>query len=140
MKINFRAFIIFFLVGTFFCHAQQKFTLSGTITEENSNETLIGVTVIIPELNTGITTNEYGFYSITLPEGNYDVIISYLGFEDISRQIELNQNTKLDFKLKEEAEQLDEVVVTENVEKMDIRKPQMSVNTLSVATIKKTIR
>ncbi|MFX0556797.1 TonB-dependent receptor [Maribacter sp. CXY002] len=129
--------IFIFFISTIICHAQQKYTLSGSITEENSNETLIGVTVVVPELNTGITTNEYGFYSITLPEGKYNIIVSYLGFEDISRIIDLNQNTKLDFKLNEEVEQLEEVVVTENVEKMDIRKPQMSVNTLSVATIKK---
>jgi hypothetical protein len=39
---------------------QEKFTLSGTIIA-NSNETLIGVNVVIPELKTGVTTNEYGF-------------------------------------------------------------------------------
>ena len=117
--------------------AQQKFTLSGTITEENSNETLIGVTIAFPELRTGVTTNEYGFYSITLPEGEYQVLVSYLGFKEIVQNIALDKDTKIDFKLTEEAEQLEEVVVTENVEKMDIRKPQMSVNTLSVSTIKK---
>jgi hypothetical protein len=117
--------------------AQEKFTLSGTITEISSNETLIGVTIIIPELSTGATTNEYGFYSITLPEGNYQVIASYLGFKDMVQNISLDKDTKMDFQLEEEAEMLDEVVVTDNVEKMDIRKPQMSVNTLSVKTIKK---
>lgn len=117
--------------------AQQKYTLSGTITEENSNETLIGVTIAFPELRTGVTTNEYGFYSITLPEGEYQVLVSYLGFKEIVQNIALDKDTKIDFKLTEEAEQLQEVVVTENVEKMDIRKPQMSVNTLSVSTIKK---
>ena len=117
--------------------AQQKFTLSGTVSEESSNETLIGVTLAVPELRTGVTTNEYGFYSITLPEGTYDLLISYLGFKDISQRITLTNNMKVDFKLQEEAEQLNEVVVTEDVEKMDIRKPQMSVNTLSVGTIKK---
>ena len=117
--------------------AQQKYTLSGTITEENSNETLIGVTIAFPELRTGVTTNEYGFYSITLPEGEYQVLVSYLGFKEIVQNIALDKDTKIDFKLTEEAEQLEEVVVTENVEKMDIRKPQMSVNTLSVSTIKK---
>ncbi len=117
--------------------AQQKYTLSGTITEENSNETLIGVTIAFPELRTGVTTNEYGFYSITLPEGEYQVLVSYLGFKEIVQNIVLDKDTKIDFKLTEEAEQLEEVVVTENVEKMDIRKPQMSVNTLSVSTIKK---
>lgn len=117
--------------------AQQKYTLSGTIIEEDSNETLIGVTVAFPSLGTGVVTNEYGFYSITIPEGEYQIIISYLGFEEIRQSIDLDSNTKIDFKLAEAAEQLDEVVVTENVEKMDIRKPQMSVNTLSVETIKK---
>tara|TARA_R110000765_G_scaffold64691_3_gene125747 strand:+ start:2248 stop:4644 length:2397 start_codon:yes stop_codon:yes gene_type:complete len=116
---------------------QEKFTLSGTISENSSNETLIGVTVSIPELKTGVTTNEYGFYSITLPKGTYSVLISYLGFKDVLQEINLNENRRIDYLLEEEAEQLEEVVVTENVEKMDIRKPQMSVNTLSIGTIKK---
>ncbi|HEA79958.1 MAG TPA: carboxypeptidase-like regulatory domain-containing protein, partial [Maribacter sp.] len=131
-------FILFSLLCfSFNSWGQQKFTLSGSISESSSNETLIGVTVAIPELNTGVTTNEYGFYSITLPEGTYTVLISYLGFEDIIQEITLTENKRIDYLLKEEAEQLDEVVVTENVEKMDIRKPQMSVNTLSIGTIKK---
>src|SRR6056297_2524111 len=117
--------------------AQQKFTLSGTITEESSNETLIGVTVAFPTLGTGVVTNEYGFYSITVPKGEYEVLVNYLGFEDIVRCINLNSNTQIDFKLAEVAEHLDAVVVTQDVEQMDIKKPQMSVNTLSVKTIKK---
>ncbi|SHK28328.1 TonB-dependent Receptor Plug Domain [Maribacter aquivivus] len=134
-------YLPFILISLFcFCLSswgQQKYTLSGSIAESSSNETLIGVTVAIPELSTGVTTNEYGFYSITLPEGTYTILISYLGFEDILQEITLTENKRIDYLLEEEAEQLEEVVVTENVEKMDIRKPQMSVNTLSVGTIKK---
>lgn len=137
MKVLLPILIILFLSLSHTIQGQQKYTLSGTISEVSSNETLIGVTVAIPELKTGVTTNEYGFYSITLPEGTYTVLISYLGFEDITQQITLTENRRKDFLLSEEAEQLEEVVVTENVEKMDIRKPQMSVNTLSVGTIKK---
>ena len=51
--------------------AQDKFTLSGSIIDIASNETLISVNILIPELQTGTITNEYGFYSITLPKGNY---------------------------------------------------------------------
>ena len=120
-----------------FSFAQQKFTISGTVTEASSNETLIGVTIAVPELRTGVTTNEYGFYSITLPEGNYRLQVSYLGFQTISQDFELNTNRQVNFQMIEEAEQLDEVVVTEDVEKMDVRTPQMSVNALSVETIKK---
>ncbi|MEX0289790.1 MAG: carboxypeptidase-like regulatory domain-containing protein, partial [Flavobacteriaceae bacterium] len=130
---------LFFLLLLFFgnLYAQQKFTLSGTIVEASSNETLIGVTIAVPELRTGVTTNEYGFYSLTLPEGEYRVQISYLGYQDIVSTISFTQDQKIDFKLAEKAEQLDEVVVTENAEKMNIRKPQMSVSTMAVQTIKK---
>ena len=118
-------------------YAQQKFTISGTVREAVSNETLIGVTIAVQDLRTGTTTNEYGFYSITLPQGEYNLIISYLGFQEINRSISLKNDIKLNFNLQEEAEQLDEVVVTEDVERMDVRKPQMSVNALAVQTIKK---
>ena len=117
--------------------AQQKYTLSGTVFEASSNETLIGVTILIPELSTGVTTNEYGFYSITLPRGEYQIQVSSLGFQDIVQTISLSSNQRMNFRMEEEAEELEEVVVTENVEKLDIRKPQMSVNTMKVETIKK---
>lgn len=128
---------LFLFIFSFFSFSQQKYTLSGTISEASSNETLIGVTIVVPELQTGATTNEYGFYSITLPEGEYQILVNYLGFKDVVQTIALSQNQKINFQLVEAAEQLDEVVVTEDVEKMDIRTPQMSVNTMSIETIKK---
>ncbi|MBT9188503.1 TonB-dependent receptor [Zobellia russellii] len=126
-----------FLLCFFNSFAQRQYTLSGTISEDSSNETLIGVAIVFPELETGVTTNEYGFYSITLPEGTYQLLVSYLGFQDVVKTVTLDANKKMNFQLMESAEQLQEVVVTEDVEKMDVRKPQMSVNSLSVGTIKK---
>ena len=117
-------------------NAQEKFTLSGAITDEINGETLIGVNIIINELKTGTTTNEYGFYSITLPKGNYTVTISYLGFDDKVENIILEQNIRKNFILKESNVQLNEVVVTENPYKINIKKPEMSANKLSIATIK----
>lgn len=117
-------------------NAQEKFTLSGAITDEINGETLIGVNIIINELKTGTTTNEYGFYSITLPKGNYTVTISYLGFDDKVDNIILDQNIRKNFILKESNVQLNEVVVTENPYKINIKKPEMSANKLSIATIK----
>ena len=116
--------------------AQQKFTISGTISEAASNETLIGVSLVVPELRTGVTTNEYGFYSLTLPKGNYEIQISYLGFKDIRQTISLDKDLKINFQLEEQAEVLEEVTLTEDVEKLNIRKPQMSVNALAAQTIK----
>ena len=125
------------LLSVFSSFAQEKFTLSGTIIDANSNETLIGVNVVIPEVKTGVTTNEYGFYSITLPKGIYSVQISYLGYQNIEESINLNQNTKNNFNLYSNETALKEVVITGNKTKIDIKKPEMSVNKLSISAIKK---
>ena len=117
--------------------SKQKFTLSGSITDINSNETLIGVNIVIPELKTGVTTNEYGFYSITLPKGNYTIQVSYLGYQTIEENIDLNLNTKNNFKLLNNETVLKEVVITDKKNKSNVKTPEMSVNKLSMNTIKK---
>lgn len=127
---------IFFFLVLSFLNAQERFTLSGTVTEVSSNEALIGVSIVIPSLQTGVTTNEYGFFSLTLPAGTYEIQVTSLGYRDLFETVVFDRDKKINFKLSEEAEALEEVVVTENVEKLNIRKPQMSVNTLSVQTIK----
>jgi len=129
--------IFLLLLFTLYSYSQEKFTISGTITDDNSNETLIGVNISIPELKTGVTTNEYGFYSITLPEGNYTIQIGYLGFQNVEEKIQLSKNSKKNFKLQSSELQLDEVVVTNNKKSINIKTPEMSVNKLSIATIKK---
>ena len=115
---------------------QEKVTLSGVISDANNNETLIGVSVYVSELNIGAYTNEYGFYSITLPKGNYTIQVSYIGFETFSEKLEINQNVKKNFSLKEGKQELKEVVITENAYKTNIKKPEMSVNKLAITTIK----
>jgi len=116
--------------------SQEKFTLSGIITDQSSNETLIGANIIIPSLQTGTTSNEYGFYSITLDKGEYEFQISYLGFKSIVQNINLDKDQTKNFKLVEDSESLDEIIIIEDVEKLNIRKPQMSLNSLSINTIK----
>lgn len=128
--------ILLLLISTCTIWSQAKFTLSGSITEKSSNETLIGVAIVFSEINTGIVTNEYGFYSITLPEGTYELQISFLGFESITQTITLNEDKTLNFQLNEALESLDEVVIKQDIEQLNIKKPQMSVNALSASTIK----
>lgn len=131
--ISFLFFILFFTTS----FSQEKFTLSGTIMDVNTNETLIGVNIVIPELKTGVTTNEYGFYSITLPQGNYTIQISSLGYQTIEEYIELNQSTKKNHKLFGNETVLKEVIITDNRTKTDIKRAEMSVNKLSISAIKK---
>lgn len=128
--------VLLLLLMPLWVSAQEKYTLSGVVTDRSSNETLIGVNIIFPELQTGTITNEYGFYSITLPKGEYNIQISYLGFTSISEMVSLVENKNINYKLSESSESLDEVIITENVEKLNIKKPQMSVNSLAIGTIK----
>ena len=136
LKSTFLTTSLVIFLFSFSTFGQQKYTLSGTISEQSSNETLIGVAIIFPEIEKGVVTNEYGFYSITLPEGRYKLQISYLGFQDIIREITINSTKKMNFQLVETSEVLDEIIITEDVEKVSIRKPQMSLNKLTAGTIK----
>lgn len=134
----FKNILIFISLLTFTnAFSQEKFTLSGTITDATTGETLIGVNVLVPTLQTGTITNEYGFYSITLAEGTYEVIYSSVGFKDIKQQVSLTEKIQLNLELEEDLEQLTEIVITADNEKLNIKKPQMSVNTLNSNTIKK---
>ena len=130
-------FILFFIfLCTYSSFSQEKFTVSGTISDENSNETLIGVTIYIPSLRMGTTTNEYGFYSITVPKGEHSIEVSYVGFESKTETISVTQNLKKSFSLGISNRNLEEVVITET-SRSNIRKAEMSVNKLSIETIKK---
>jgi hypothetical protein len=117
--------------------SNQKYTLSGTVYDAKSNETIIGVNVYIIELKTSTTTNEYGFYSITVPEGNYNVQVSSMSFQTLTESINLNKNTKNNFKLMGNEQQLQEVIIINDKKATNIRKAEMSTNKLSIATIKK---
>jgi hypothetical protein len=125
-----------FLLLSLSAFSQEKYTVSGTVYDNSSNETLIGVSVYFPELNAGTTTNEYGFYSLTIPEGTYKIQISYLGFSTIIETINLSEKLTKNFNLKEEAESLGEIIIQADIEKINIRSPQMSVNKLTSASIK----
>ena len=136
MKNIIICFLFIFCFSNIPTNAQDKFTLKGIVSEEKNNETLIGVSIIFPELKTGTTTNEYGFYSITLPKGTYKIIISYLGFTTISETITLSENLTKNFNLTDSLETLNEIVLVENIEKVNIQAPQMSVNRLTASSIK----
>lgn len=129
--------LIIVILTAFTSFSQEKFTLSGTIKDSKNNETLIGVNIYISALKIGTTTNEYGFYSLTAPKGEYEVEISYVGYQTLQQHIALNQNTKNNFSISEGGEELQEVIIKDNKCKINIKSPEMSVNKLSISTIKK---
>ena len=116
----------------------QSYILSGTLTATDTQETLLGVTIYAEGTSLGTVSNNYGVYSLTLPAGVYQIIYQNIGFETKRTQINLNQNRVLDVTLAVQSEKLDEVVVTDNIERIRMRSPEMSINRLSGNTIKQT--
>ncbi|MCF4100901.1 TonB-dependent receptor [Gillisia sp. M10.2A] len=126
-----------FLLSTIPLQAQDEYSINGVIKNAANNETLYGVNILIKELNSGVVTNEYGFYSLRLPAGKHTLTISYVGFQEQNIHIELNKNSSYNFSLVETSEELEEIIITDNTEKLNIKKPEMSVNRLDINTIQK---
>ena len=136
IKISLLKFLFLFLsINTY---TQENYTINGYILDENSNESIIGANIIIPNINVGTITNTYGFFSITVPKGNYEIQISSLGYKNFTIKIELIKNVNTTFFLSENIENLEEVILTKDIEEIDITKPLMSLSVLSYQTIKQT--
>ena len=133
-----KIFLLVIFLFSLNINSQNNFTFSGYVLDSQTNELVIGASVIIDELNIGTITNSYGFFSITVKEGNYSVKTQNLGYKDDLQIISLNKNIILNIYLTEEVESLDEVVVMENTEDIDIELPVLSLNIISGKTIKQT--
>ncbi len=131
------AALFFCLVSTFLLSAQSKYTVSGYIKDSKTGEELIGATVRINELaGTGVSTNSYGFYSITIPEGEYTLTAQFIGYDPKVTKISLKQSTKMDFLLTEHSKDLNEVVVTGERNDHNVSSTQMGVEKLNIEEIK----
>jgi hypothetical protein len=118
--------------------AQKKVTLSGNIKDSKTGEQLIGASITIKEIpEVGATTNAYGFYSLTIPVGNYTVIVQFMGYEPKTVQLKLSQSTKQDFILGEKVSTLDEVVVVGERKDQNITKVQMGIEKISTKEIER---
>ena len=80
-------------------YSQSNFTLSGHIQDSASGEQLISATVWCEDVELGVTANLYGFYSLTLPEGKHNILVSYLGYATLRFEVNLNENIKMDVDL-----------------------------------------
>ncbi|MFQ3574953.1 MAG: TonB-dependent receptor [Cytophagales bacterium] len=135
---NFYNKSLFLLFVFFVCQiqAQSKFTISGYVKDNKNGEDLIGATVMAKNTKYAVATNEYGFFSLTMPEGEYVIVIQYIGYKNIEKSINLNANQKLNFSLQEDVKEMEEVVITEKKPDDNVSNIKMSSNTLDIKQIK----
>jgi len=129
-------FIFTLLLFSFFQLTANKYTISGHITDE-SGEELIGATIYVKNLKKGTVTNEYGFYSLTIPENSYQIIYSYVGYETQIKKVELNQNLRINIVLKEQSKTLNEVIITAERKDANVARAEMSTMKIQAQEIKK---
>ena len=115
----------------------QMVTLSGYLKDKANGEALIGASVYIPQLKTGVTTNPYGFFSISVPKGSYSVNFTYIGYQAQSPALALTESKQMNVLLKEDVKQMEEVMITAEKKDRNVESLQMSMEKLQVKMIKK---
>lgn len=122
-----RPVLAVFLSLFFFSAHAQNLTISGTIKDGSSGEDLIGAIVSVKgDPSKGASTNAYGFYSLTLPAGNYTLVYQYVGFNSQEEPINLTQNVVKNISLKTSSRDLQEVVVRTERADRNVTSTEMS--------------
>ena len=131
------ALLIFCLTVPFIrLSAQTKHTISGSVRSKITGENISRATVTVANMNVGVTTNDYGFYSLTLPDGKYTLVISSVGRETESFDITLKENIQLPILLGEQAVRLQDVTVTAQTKGRSIRSAQMGIEHITSREIR----
>jgi hypothetical protein len=118
--------------------AQTKYTLSGTITSGKTGEIIIGATITVQEIPSLVaTSNEYGFYSISLPQGTYNFKVNYSGHKEATQTIALDSNTVVKWKLQDNKAALTELKVSTKKKNDNLTKAVMGTETLNMREVAK---
>lgn len=113
----------------------QKYTISGYIKDKSSGEELLGANVIVNEGKSGTSANSYGFYSISLPAGTYEISFSFVGYAEQKKTINLDSDKTLNIELENSAVVTQEVVVSSERSR-NVEDSRMSVTKIPIETVK----
>lgn len=134
---RFLSLLLAFLVFISSTNAQEKYTISGIIKDARTGEFFQGASLTIAEKsNIGVLSNEYGFYSLLLPKGNYIFKVSYVGYSEATQTINLDSNITINWELLDKS-QLEEVIISGKRKDDNLRKPIMGTEILNMNEIAK---
>lgn len=142
-KMKFTSLILFLCItlvsqgmGNPYSELTRKVTISGYVSDKDNGEMLAGVTIFENMLKTGTATNAYGFYSLTIPAGNYDLQYSYIGYQTLSQKGATDKDITLNIAIKAVETALDEVIVEGKRTDENVRSTEMSLVKLDIKTIR----
>lgn len=131
-----KTFLVFFLFCFSFSIYAQKFTVSGYVKDSKTGEFLLGANAYIKENMKGAQTNQYGYFAITADKGSYTFVVSYMGYQEYSKTINLDQNLKINVELEERVITTKEIVITGEKEDKNTTSTDMGKFNLEVEKIK----
>jgi len=126
--------LVFLLAAPCLAMAQQKVTVGGVIKAKSDGETVIGASVKAGNL-AGTLTNEYGFYSLSLPPGEHTIEITSVGMQTQYFRVTLSKDTTINLALEDETKSLQEVTITESTGGRSLSSAQTSVEKLTTKEI-----
>ena len=135
--INKSYLLIFLLIFSSYVQAQESFTISGYVQDNESGESLIGVSIYDNITYKGTASNQYGFYSLTLSKGEYEIIYSFIGYKSLTKKITLNKDLRLNISLENSAIITEEVIVKGERLDKNVSSSNMSQERIEVESIKK---
>ena len=132
IRFRFLVILILFPLISF----SQLHTISGYVKEESTGESLLGSNVYIKETLKGTVTNQYGFYSLTVPDTAFTLVVSFLGFQTQEIPMKLSKDVRLTISMKNNAIETQEVIITAEKENRNVQSSEMGKQTLDVEKIK----
>lgn len=129
-------FTIFIILTTITAYAQKKATINGTVKDAATGETLIGASVTLQELSAvGTATNNYGFYSLSVAEGEYTLLFTCVGYNTIAQKVSLHKNQVVNISLSPKNDLQEVVVKAKRLSNDNVVSPQMGMDKLNMSQI-----
>lgn len=135
-KLIFVCLLLFVFSGISHAQNPARFTISGYVKDAKTGEYLIGANVYLKELLKGTATNQYGFYSLTVDQGNYTLVVNYLGYKEFSQTIVLDKDFRINTELTDAAILATEVEISAERADENVQSTQMGRMELDVEKIK----
>ena len=127
--------ISFLLLISLITNGQEKYTISGYVSDKSSGESIVGANIYCEALAIGVTSNTYGFYSLTLPADNYEISFTFIGYKAQKKSILLSLSKSLDIEFEPSSYSISEIVV--NADKNIVETTQSSIIQVPIEQIKK---
>jgi len=137
MKFNTSTVLLLFIFFVNQVSAQKTFSLRGNVKDTGTGKPLMGVAISLDTKKTGILTDSLGNYYFRIPQDEYVVKISFVGYKPFRKFIQLDKNFTLDAMLEDVTKQLEEVIVSSISTRSNILTPSLGVTLLSIKGIKK---